>query len=125
MIGKRLTRQIIPEEAYTAWAKAGSIYKASLYMKNVMGKCNNRTGEPFSPQSVWDSANYYIIHNMSDAKVIYLEVMRANGLLPTDKDWYNFVIPKIVKLKKDEFDEFMETNLYMRPFVDEYLSGKK
>jgi len=125
MLGQRLTRHIIPEEAFISWARSGSIYKASLYMKNEMGKYNKKTGEPYQPQSIWGSANYYIIHNLNDAKVVWLDVMRSNGYHPTDKDWYKFVIPKIVKLRPAEFDEFMVKNSYMEPMVREYLDGKK
>jgi hypothetical protein len=125
MIGKRLTRHIDPQEAYTSWARAGSVYKAPLYMKNVLGKYNEKTGEPFSPQAVWNSAGYYIINNMREARVIYDDVMKANGFFPTDKDWYNFVVPKIVKLRPEDFKLFMSKNSYMEPFVTEYLNGQK
>ena len=121
----RVKRWLDPKLAYEVWAKSGSVYKAGLVLKNEYGMYNQKTGKAFTSQSIWNSANFFILNNQREAREIYNGVMRANGVLPADLDWYDFLIPKILKLSSKRYAEFMASNSYLQPFIDNYVNSKK
>jgi len=123
-IGMRVKRWLDPKLAYESWAKSGSVYKAGQWLKS-QGIFNEQTGKAFTSQSIWNSANLFILNNQREAREIFTQVMKANGIIPTDLDWYNFLVPKILKLNSKRFTEFMSTNSYLQPFIDNYVKEHK
>lgn len=123
-IGMRVKRWLDPKLAYEAWAKSGSVYNAGEWLK-AQGIYNEKLGTAFTSQSIWNSANIFILNNQLEAREIFTQVMKANGVIPTDLDWYDFLIPKILKLKTKRFEEFMASNSYLQPFIDNYAKTHK
>ena len=125
MIGKRIVRMLKPEDAWEAWAQTGSVYKAGLWLQREKGVVNTNTKRPFSHEAVWHSSTVYILNNLRDARKVFDEVARANGRSATDQDWYEFILPKVIRLPKQKYTEFMEKNLYIKPYMDEFNAKKQ
>lgn len=125
MIGERISRKLSPRDAYEAWANSGSVYRAPLWLKEERNMYNHRTGQPFASQTVWKSANVFILNNLAEAREIFQQVGHANGKIYRDWDWYNFIFPKALKLSPDKFEEFMNINAFLKPHLDIYLNAKK
>jgi len=123
-IGMRVKRYLEPKLAYESWAKSGSVYKAGEWLKS-QGIFNEKTGKAFTSQSIWNASTIFILNNQREARDIFTQVMKSNGIIPTDLDWYNFIVPKILKLSSKMYAEFMATNSYLQPFIDNYVQAKK
>jgi hypothetical protein len=54
---------------------------------------------------------------MAEARPIFDQSLRANGILPTDKLWYDFVMPKVKRLSKTAFEKFMAEHSYLTPYL--------
>jgi hypothetical protein len=102
---------------FELWARTGSVHKAPMVLENEYHITNSKSGKRITSQGVWLAANRYIINNMSEARPIFDQSLRANGILPTDKLWYDFVIPKVKRLSKSAFDKFMAEHSYLTPYL--------
>lgn len=125
MIGERISRKLSPRDAYEAWAFAGSVYRAPLWLKEERQMFNHRTGLPFASQTVWKSANVFILNNLAEAREIFQQVGHANGKIYRDNDWYNFIFPRVLKLPPEKYNEFMEINAHLKPYLEMYIAKKK
>ena len=111
----RRLRKLDPKTCFEVWAKTGSIYKAPLVLKNEYGLVKEN-GMLFSPTGIWHSATLYIIESPFDARKIFEDVWRANGVIIKDADWYKFLLEKAHYLSPTKFAEFMEKHSYLRPY---------
>lgn len=121
-MGLRVKKILDGKKCFEAWSKTGSVYLAPAYLAKEYG-IYGVTGKPVSHQGVWLASNEYIINNLVDAKATFDESMRSNGRMPTDKDWYNFVVPKIKKLGKKKFEKYMENHQWLKPYMGVSTNG--
>jgi hypothetical protein len=116
-IGLKNKIEVDGKLCYELWARTGSVYKVPLVLANEYGIKNNKSGEPITSQGVWLAANRYIINNMAEARPIFEQTLRVNGIMPTDRLWYDFVIPKVKRLSKSAFEKFLAEHSYLTPYL--------
>jgi len=114
-------RLLDPKLCFDLWIETGSVYKVPVVLKNKYGLYNEKTGQLFSPQGVWNAAGHYVIEHMAEARKSVEEVWKANGMLLNDKEWYRIVLERSNYLSKSTFDKFIEKHSYLKP----YLNDKK
>ena len=109
----RKHQRINPELCFEIWAETGSIAHVGEILKKRHNLYNIRTGEPFSVQGVWRAAGKYVYEHMAEARSVYEKVWRANGVLITDQDWYEFVLAKTRYMKDSKRKEWLARNSFI------------
>lgn len=124
MKGRVYTTIIPPDIGFEAWNKTGSIYKAPEYLKREYNIVNPKSGKMVSPQGVWGAAGRYIISNPNEARKQLDEVYKANGMLLSDRQWYEIVYNCQKYFSRKVQQDFITRHAYMKPFFDEFKNAQ-
>lgn len=86
--------KINPKEAFLLWVKAGSLEGASEELRK-MGKINLIRKKPFSRQSIWNSAVWYMMFNWEECKQ-YLPINSPED----EESWDRVITMKILNMSR-------------------------
>jgi hypothetical protein len=120
-LGIRLghNRMIDREICWKVYLQTSSVYKVPKILKEEYGIINKKTGKMISPQGVFTSLGMYIIENMSEARKQWETSQKENGVVPTEKEWYRFLLSKAKYLTPTRFEQFLEQNSYLKPYLEQ------
>lgn len=112
----RRRRMLDPKLCFEIWSRTNSIYKGPQVLRDEYGMVKEN-GMMFSPTGFWHSANLYVIEHPVEARKIFENVWRANGVIIKDEDWYKFLLEKAAYLNPVNRAAFMEKHSYLKPYV--------
>lgn len=108
-----------PEQCFNLWIELGSVYKVPILLKEKYEIFNPRTGKPYTPMGVWNSAWNYVLNNLIEAKKKQEEVYRQNGEILQDRDWYSHVAKEAKYLYSPKrYQEFLNKHSYLIPYAE-------
>jgi hypothetical protein len=115
----RKYKKIDPELCFKVWAETGSLYNVGEVLMTKHHLFNVKSGKPYSIQGIWRAAGMYVIENLPEARKIFTDVWRANGIIIDDKAWYTYVWAKLPYLPIKRQEQFKKDHAYMIPYVQE------
>ena len=113
---KNSTRILDPKLCYELFLRTGSVYKVPAVLKNEYGIYQEKTGQLITAQAVWLAVGNYVINNLNETREGFDKVWMANGQIPTDTDWYKFVLSKVKYLSRKKREKFLKEHSYMVSF---------
>ena len=91
------------KESFFLWLELGSTKNVSLHLERE-GRVNPRTGDPFSPMAIWDSAMRWVLDHPYEAKEIYDE----HGSTMNQTEWEEWLVQKALHVLGTSRKRFMK-----------------
>lgn len=112
------TKGLSPKDAFHAWMEAGSLPRASRYLKKN-GVYNHHTGKPFTGFGIRHAACRYIATNHEEARPVLVSAWLNEGVTISNEEWNIFVVEtatEYLSSSKTRFVRWLEAN----PFAYKY-----
>lgn len=113
-IGRRKEQQLDPKECFDLWLERGSLSKAATYMSEVLGKKNEKTGNPFSLSGIRFAALRWMIKHPETSRERILAIDPDSPWAESDDEWYLF----LAKRARDAYYNYSTDKLYR--WAEEY-----